>query len=60
MCAGISLCQKRGIILEFDSSYQSRQPDDLNESCQLLAICSIYDVTKLDSENTEYLSLLKN
>ena len=50
---------KREIILEFDSSYQSRQPDDVNESCQRLAICSIYDVTRLDSGNTDHLSLLK-
>ena len=58
VCAGISLFQERNNSRIWQQ-LSKQTTSDVNESCQRLAICSIYDVTRLDSGNTDHLSLLK-
>lgn len=54
---GIFFSQEGEIIPEFDSSYHSSQPGELNDPLTSL-IRSVSDGTRADSGNTDHLSLL--
>lgn len=49
--------QKGKIIVDIDGSYQSKSPGELNYPLTSF-ICSIADVTRVDSGNCHHLSLL--
>ena len=55
--ARISFSEKGEVILEIDSSHQSSSPGELNY-CLKYFICLVSGGTRIDSENTDYLSLL--
>ena len=53
------LSPKREIILELDSSHQSRPPAELNDPTTSF-ICSISDGTRADFRNTEHFVPIKS